>query len=88
MNCVVCQLVLFCHFCSFPISHVTKLFDHETVQWLHSDGEPGTEADEHILRVILYEDVKEFLFSLSSNQARLSLVSQFIDFFGGKISQW
>ncbi|XP_050258228.1 uncharacterized protein LOC126703307 isoform X3 [Quercus robur] len=54
---------------------------------LHSDGTPDREGDEQLLRVILYEDVNEYLFSLSSVEARLSLMSQFIDFFGGKISQ-
>ncbi|KAK4844836.1 hypothetical protein QYF36_024957 [Acer negundo] len=53
----------------------------------HSDGTPDREADEQLLKVILYEDVREFLFSLTSEEARLSLVSQFINFFGGKISQ-
>ncbi|KAL5545147.1 hypothetical protein UlMin_008931 [Ulmus minor] len=55
---------------------------------LPADGTPDPEADEHLLRVILYEDVNEFLFSLSSFEARLSLLFQFVDFFGGKISQW
>ena len=40
------------------------------------------------MREIVYEDVCEYLFSLSSAEARLSLVSQFIDFYGGKISSW
>ncbi|XP_024023482.1 protein NRDE2 homolog [Morus notabilis] len=53
-----------------------------------SDGTLEAEADEHLLRVVVYEDVNEFLFSLSSFEARLSLLSQFVDFFGGKISQW
>nr|XP_023927118.1 protein NRDE2 homolog isoform X2 [Quercus suber] len=53
----------------------------------HGDGTPDREGDEQLLRVILYEDVNEYLFSLSSVEARLSLMSQFIDFFGGKISQ-
>ncbi|KAK3225422.1 hypothetical protein Dsin_005284 [Dipteronia sinensis] len=52
-----------------------------------SDGTPDREADEQLLKVILYEDVREFLFSLTSEEARLSLVSQFINFFGGRISQ-
>ncbi|KAE8681526.1 UPF0614 [Hibiscus syriacus] len=51
-------------------------------------GVPNEEADEQFLREILYEDVCEYLFSLSSNEAHLSLVFQFIDFFGGKISSW
>ncbi|XP_028805517.1 protein NRDE2 homolog [Neltuma alba] len=45
------------------------------------------EEDEQLSRIILYEDVNEYLFSLSSTEARLSLVFQFVDFFGGKISQ-
>ncbi|XP_057959622.1 uncharacterized protein LOC131152049 isoform X2 [Malania oleifera] len=52
------------------------------------DGTPDREADEQLMRVILFEDVTEYLFSLSSREARFSLVSQFIDFYGGKISQW
>ncbi|XP_015966836.1 uncharacterized protein LOC107490577 isoform X1 [Arachis duranensis] len=50
-------------------------------------GTPKAEADEQLLRTVLYEDVNEYLFSLSTAEARLSLVSQFIDFYGGKISQ-
>ncbi|KAF7822056.1 protein NRDE2-like protein isoform X1 [Senna tora] len=46
-----------------------------------------TEGDEQLLRIILYEDVNEYLFSLSTTEAQLSLVCQFIEFFGGKISQ-
>ncbi|XP_061356034.1 uncharacterized protein LOC133300491 isoform X2 [Gastrolobium bilobum] len=46
-----------------------------------------TEEDEQLLRIVLYEDVNEYLFSLSTAEARLSLVSQFIDFYGGKMSQ-
>jgi hypothetical protein len=63
-------------------------FDHETAGGLPGDGTPDGEADEQLLRVILFEDVNEYLFSLSSGEARLCLISQFIDFFGGKISQW
>ncbi|OVA16559.1 RNA-processing protein [Macleaya cordata] len=47
-----------------------------------------SDSDEQLLRAILFEDVSEYLFSLCSEEARFSLVSQFIDFFGGKISQW
>ena len=50
----------------------------------HDDAE----ADEQLLRVILYEDVTDYLFTLISEEARLSLVSQFVEFFGGRISQW
>ncbi|PKI53451.1 hypothetical protein CRG98_026141, partial [Punica granatum] len=52
-----------------------------------NDGKPDKEDDEQLQSVILYEDVSEFLFSLSSEEARLSLVSQFVDFYGGRISQ-
>ncbi|KAL5749247.1 hypothetical protein ACOSP7_023850 [Xanthoceras sorbifolium] len=52
-----------------------------------SDGTPDREADEQLLKVILNEDVREYLFSLTSEEARLSLVFQFINFFGGRISQ-
>ncbi|XWS50891.1 hypothetical protein CRYUN_Cryun12cG0128900 [Craigia yunnanensis] len=51
-------------------------------------GTPNEEVDEQFMREILFEDVYEYLFSLSSAEARLSLVSQFIDFYGGKISFW
>ncbi|KAI4326320.1 hypothetical protein MLD38_031646 [Melastoma candidum] len=44
------------------------------------------DEEEQLVGVILYEDVYEHLFSISSEEARLSLVSQFIDFFSGKIS--
>ncbi|XP_061988537.1 uncharacterized protein LOC133707006 [Rosa rugosa] len=54
----------------------------------NNGGTPDREAEEHLSRVIMYEDVAEYLFSLSSFEARLSLVLQFIDFFGGKTSQW
>lgn len=52
----------------------------------HADDD--AEAEEQLLRVILYEDVTDYLFSLTSEEARLSLVSQFIEFYGGQISQW
>lgn len=53
-----------------------------------SDGPPDREGDEQLLRAILFEDIIEYLCSLSSEEARFSLLSQFIDFFGGKISRW
>ncbi|CAI9113285.1 OLC1v1013858C1 [Oldenlandia corymbosa var. corymbosa] len=46
------------------------------------------DGDEQLLRVIVYEDVADFVFSLISEEAQLSLVSQFIEFFGGRIPQW
>ncbi|XP_057446756.1 uncharacterized protein LOC130738675 isoform X2 [Lotus japonicus] len=51
-----------------------------------STSEAEKEEDEQLLRIILYEDVTEYLFTLSTEEARLSLVSQFIDFYGGKMS--
>ncbi|KAG0502350.1 hypothetical protein HPP92_002422 [Vanilla planifolia] len=43
---------------------------------------------EQLSRVVLFEDVTDYLFSLCSEEARFSLVYQFIDFFGGKLSSW
>ncbi|CAA2938938.1 NRDE2 homolog isoform X1 [Olea europaea subsp. europaea] len=53
-----------------------------------TDGTSDMEDDEQLLRVILYEDVSDYLFSLNSMEARLSLVAQFIDFYEGRISKW
>ncbi|KAJ9162552.1 hypothetical protein P3X46_022316 [Hevea brasiliensis] len=53
-----------------------------------SVGTPDREDDEQFLRVILFEDVSEYLFSLRSEEARLSLICQFIEFFGGDVSKW
>ncbi|KAL6911563.1 hypothetical protein ACP4OV_000368 [Aristida adscensionis] len=55
---------------------------------LPSDGIPSGDENDQLSRVILFEDVAEFLFSLSSEEARFSLICQFIDFYGGKISRW
>ncbi|KAL8153533.1 hypothetical protein V2J09_011293 [Rumex salicifolius] len=52
-----------------------------------SNDEGKDEGEEQLSRVILFEDVSEYLFSLTSAEARLSLVYQFIDFFGGNVSQ-
>ncbi|XP_020268919.1 protein NRDE2 homolog [Asparagus officinalis] len=46
------------------------------------------EDNEQLSRVILFEEVNDYLFSLHSEEARFSLVSQFIDFYGGKINRW
>ncbi|XP_074269561.1 uncharacterized protein LOC141592695 isoform X2 [Silene latifolia] len=64
-------------------------------QWMPVRGSSGVspgdeemvEADEQLSRVIFFEDVSDYLFSLSSPEARLSLVVQFIDFFGVEVSQ-
>ncbi|WOG92273.1 hypothetical protein DCAR_0311536 [Daucus carota subsp. sativus] len=70
----------------------------DTDQWMplhpktagdtHGDGITDGEIDEHFSRVILFEDISDYMFSLTSEEARLSLLYQFIDFYGGKISQW
>ena len=52
------------------------------------DESPDREVDEQPLRVILFEDVSEYLFSLSSGEARISLLLHFVDFFGGQIPEW
>ncbi|XP_037495827.1 nuclear exosome regulator NRDE2 [Jatropha curcas] len=77
-------------------SEEESLRDHE--QWMpvhgksdgiyQSVGTPDKEADEQYLGVILFEDVSEYLFSLSSAEARFSLISQFIEFFGMDMSKW
>ncbi|XP_057545357.1 uncharacterized protein LOC130824389 isoform X2 [Amaranthus tricolor] len=46
------------------------------------------EGQEQLSRAVLFDDVADYLFSLSSIDARLCLVLQFIDFFGGELSQW
>ncbi|GMH12003.1 hypothetical protein Nepgr_013844 [Nepenthes gracilis] len=53
----------------------------------NSDVAMDVEGEQQLSRAILFEDVSEYLFSLRSSQAKVSLVSQFIDFFGGEISQ-
>ncbi|KAL3824933.1 hypothetical protein ACJIZ3_020962 [Penstemon smallii] len=52
------------------------------------DGKADAEDDEQLLSIILYEDVTDYLFSLSSQEARMSLLFQFIDFYEGRISEW
>ncbi|KAI3454346.1 hypothetical protein Pfo_011009 [Paulownia fortunei] len=54
----------------------------------HDDATADAEDDEQLLSIILYEDVSDYLFSLNSEDARLSLISQFIDFYEGRIAQW
>ncbi|KAL8246022.1 hypothetical protein R6Q59_007238 [Mikania micrantha] len=66
-------------------------------QWMPVRTESGNsvtdelkdkEGDDQLLRAVLFEDVSEYLFSIIIEEARLSLVYQFINFFGGRISQW
>lgn len=52
-----------------------------------SIGTPDREDCEQLSGVILFEDVGEYLFSLRSEEARISLLSQFIEFFGGDMSK-
>ncbi|XP_058722605.1 uncharacterized protein LOC131594475 isoform X2 [Vicia villosa] len=47
----------------------------------------NTEEDEQLSRIILYEDLNEYLFTLNTKESRIYLVSQFIDFYGGKMPQ-
>ncbi|KZV40304.1 hypothetical protein F511_18033 [Dorcoceras hygrometricum] len=58
-------------------------------QWmpLNSKSADG-EDNEQLFRTILYEDVCDYLFSLKSEESRMSLVAQFIDFYEGRIAQW
>ncbi|XP_071702541.1 uncharacterized protein [Rutidosis leptorrhynchoides] len=46
------------------------------------------EGDEQLLRAVLFEDISECLFSITTEKARLSLVYQFVDFFKGRIPLW
>ncbi|GJV96877.1 protein NRDE2 [Tanacetum coccineum] len=53
-----------------------------------TDGVTDKEGDEQLLRAVLFEDISEYLFSITTEEVRLSLVYQFIEFFGGRIPQW
>ncbi|KAL9241950.1 hypothetical protein vseg_016001 [Gypsophila vaccaria] len=74
-------------------SEVESLKDRD--QWKPVHGSSGysvsneemEDADEQFSRVIFFEDISDYLFSLTSPEARLALILQFIDFFGGKVSQ-
>ncbi|KAM3381481.1 nuclear exosome regulator NRDE2 isoform X1 [Capsicum galapagoense] len=61
---------------------------HAKTGILHSEVPADSQDDEQLLRVIAYEDLSDYLFSICSEEARLSLVSQFIDFYGGRMAQW
>ncbi|CAN1265746.1 Nuclear exosome regulator NRDE2 [Linum perenne] len=62
-------------------------------QWLPVHGkqvQSGTsdgEDDEQLLRIVMFEDINGFLVSINSREALLSLVSQFVEFFGGYMPQ-
>nr|XP_043632283.1 nuclear exosome regulator NRDE2 [Erigeron canadensis] len=53
-----------------------------------SDGLTDEEGGEQLLRAVLFEDISEYLFSITTDEVRLSLVYEFIDFFGGITPQW
>ncbi|KAK9049380.1 hypothetical protein SSX86_031651 [Deinandra increscens subsp. villosa] len=66
-------------------------------QWMPVRTESGNpitdeltdkEGDEQLLRAVLFEDVSDYLFSITTEEVRLTLVYQLIEFFGGRISQW
>ncbi|KAL2930512.1 Protein NRDE2-like protein [Bienertia sinuspersici] len=65
--------------------------DHDQWMPVHTNSgvshieDVNEEEQEQLSRVILFEDVNDYLFSLSSADARLSLVLQFIDFFDGEM---
>ncbi|CAN1265751.1 Nuclear exosome regulator NRDE2 [Linum perenne] len=63
-------------------------------QWLPVHGKQGVssgtsdgEDDEQLLRIVMFEDINGFLVSINSREALLSLVSQFVEFFGGYMPQ-
>lgn len=70
----------------------------ESDQWMPMHANSGgvsqgdirldREGDDQLSRVVLFEDICEYLFSICSVEARLSLVFQFIDFYGGRLSKW
>uniref|UniRef100_A0A7N0UFL9 Protein NRDE2 homolog n=1 Tax=Kalanchoe fedtschenkoi TaxID=63787 RepID=A0A7N0UFL9_KALFE len=68
----------------------------DSTQWMpvrfRNDNESAgatsdMEADEQLMRNVVFEDISEYLFSLNTAEARLSLVYQFVEFFGGNLSQ-
>lgn len=61
---------------------------HDKTGISHSEDPADAQDDEQLLRVIAYEDLSDYLFSISSEETRFSLVSQFIDFYGGRMAQW
>ncbi|GER25409.1 P-loop containing nucleoside triphosphatehydrolases superfamily protein [Striga asiatica] len=52
--------------------------DGSSAKDVEYDDTVAKEDDEHMLRVILYEDVSDYLFSLNSDEARLILLVFFI----------
>lgn len=69
--------------------------DHE--QWMPLHAKAGitinhddleNEDDGQLLRIILFEDIRDYLFCLDCDEARFSLIAQLIDFCNGPIIQW
>ncbi|KAH9316484.1 hypothetical protein KI387_025111 [Taxus chinensis] len=54
---------------------------------INKDGGEN-EDDEQILRIVLFEDIRDYLFDLHCDEARFSLIVQLIDFCDGPINQW
>lgn len=75
-------------------TEIAKDFDHwmpiraKANQVSHDDAAADAEDDEQLLSIGLYEDVSDYLFSLYSEEARTSLIAQFIEFYQGRIAQW
>ncbi|KAF3792390.1 NRDE2-like protein [Nymphaea thermarum] len=57
-------------------------------QWMPLRENAETNGEEQLSRVIAFEDVGEYLFSLVSDDARLSLIFRLVDFFDGPIALW
>ncbi|CAA6664727.1 unnamed protein product [Spirodela intermedia] len=66
--------------------YLTCVFYEKSRIW--SPWDPDGESNEQLSRVILFEDIQDYIFSLYSEEARFRLVTRFIDFYGGKVSQW
>ncbi|CAN6465668.1 unnamed protein product [Victoria cruziana] len=57
-------------------------------QWMPLREKTEGHGEQQLSRVIAFEDVQEYLFPLVSDDARLSLIFQFVDFFDGPIALW
>lgn len=44
--------------------------------------------DENLERMVLFEDIREILFSLETEQGRFGLVGQSVDLCEGPLRQW
>ncbi|CAM6088353.1 unnamed protein product [Calypogeia fissa] len=64
-----------------------KEVERDRYQWFPVNSQMS-EEDDQLESMVLFDDIKESLFTLQSQQARLSLIHQFIDFCDGPLSQW